>query len=78
MRLDEIDYLRPILFVQLFFTHAFTIYTNTSWSIPAGIESVEAYDWIARVSYSCMLELFTFISGYVFFFVFIRKNIKFR
>jgi len=78
MRLNEIDYLRPLLFIQLFFTHAFTIYTATSWTVPAGIESVEAYNWIARVSYSCMLELFTFISGYVFFFVYTRKKTNFR
>ena len=77
MRLNEIEYLRPILFVQLFFVHAFTIYTETSWDIPAGIESVDMYDWIARISYSCMLELFTFISGYVFYFVSNRKKITF-
>lgn len=77
MRLNEIEYLRPILFIQLFFVHAFTIYTETSWKIPTGIESVGLYDWIARISYSCMLELFTFISGYVFYFVSNRKAFSF-
>lgn len=78
IRLNEIEYLRPILFVQLFFVHAFTIYTVTSWEIPAGIGAVDLYDWIARISYSCMLELFTFISGYVFYFVSNKKEITFN
>ena len=77
MRLNEIEYLRPILFIQLFFVHAFTIYTVTSWEIPAGIEGIQSYDWIARLSYSCMLELFTFISGYVFYFASHRKETTF-
>lgn len=77
MRLNEIEYLRPILFIQLFFVHAFTIYTVTSWKIPVGIVDISAYDWIARISYSCMLELFTFISGYVFYFVTKGKNTTF-
>lgn len=78
MRLTEIDYLRPILFIQLIFTHAFTIYTITSWRIPADIGSVEIYNWVARVSNSCMLELFTFISGYVYAFVSTRKKSNFK
>ena len=77
MRLKEIEYLRPILFVQLFCTHAFTIFTASSWKMPVGIERIELYDWIARLSYSCMLELFTFISGYVFFFVSQNKDLPF-
>lgn len=77
MRLNEIEYLRPILFIQLFLVHAFTIYTTTSWEIPAGIENIKIYDWIAKVAYSCMLELFTFISGYVYYFVSLKKNMGF-
>ena len=77
MRLNEIEYLRPILFIQLFLVHAFTIYTTTSWEIPAGIENIKIYDWIAKVSNSCMLELFTFISGYVYYFVSLKKNMGF-
>lgn len=78
IKLNEIEFLRPILFIQLFFVHAFTIYTITSWKIPNGIESVNLYDWIARISYSCMLELFTFISGYVFYFVYNKKKFTFN
>ena len=74
MRLREIDFLRPILFIQLFLVHAFTIYTETSWPVPVGIVDVDSYDWIARLSYSCMLELFTFISGYVYYFVSTKKE----
>lgn len=69
MRLNEIEYLRPILFIQLFFTHAFTIYTFSSWPVPDGIEQIVLYEWIERISYSCMLELFTFISGFVYYYV---------
>lgn len=48
MRLNEIEYLRPILFIQLFLVHAFTLYTTTSWEMPAGIENIKIYDWIAK------------------------------
>ena len=74
MRLNEIEYLRPILFIQLFFTHAFTIYTCSSWSVPDGIEKLALYEWIERISYSCMLELFTFISGFVYYFAASNRN----
>ena len=77
MRLNEIEYLRPILFIQLFFTHAFTIYTISSWKLPVGIEQIELYGWIGRISYSSMLELFTFISGYVYYFVAQKKQQSF-
>ena len=78
MRLNEIEYLRPILFILLFFVHTFTIYTESSWKLPNGIEYIETYDWILRVSYSCMLELFTFISGYVYYYVSLRKTQSFK
>lgn len=78
MKLIEIEYLRPILFILLFFVHAFTIYTKSSWELPNGIEYVETYDWILRVSYSSMLELFTFISGYVYYYVSLRKSQSFK
>lgn len=36
------------------------------WVYPNGIYPVEAYSWIAKVSNSFMLEMFVFISGYLF------------
>ena len=64
-RLDEISLLRPIIIGLLVVMHAFTTYAG-NWALPDGIEPVRAYFWIQKLSFSCMLELFVFISGYVF------------
>ena len=41
---------------------------NPGWPLPDGINSCRSYWWIQQICYSCMLELFTFISGYVYAF----------
>lgn len=62
--LAEVACIRPILILLLIVYHAFLIYAG-GWREPAGFESNEAYGWIARFSYSFMLEMFVFVSGYV-------------
>ena len=81
MRLHEIDRLRPIVIVLLIIMHAFTMYSghNSGWPLPEGISAVKGYWWIQQLTYSCILELFTFISGYVYAFALygLHKNYRF-
>jgi hypothetical protein len=54
--------------------HAFIIYQG-GWTQPPGFQENTTYWWIAATSYSFMLEMFVFISGYVSAFqVFERKK----
>lgn len=77
-RLNEMDFMRPIVIVLLVMMHTFTIFTGGgSWDFPVGIEMVPAYRWIQVLTYGCMLEAFTFISGYLFGFQMRNKNVKF-
>ena len=64
-RLDEISLLRPITIGLLVVMHAFTMYSG-GWPLAEGIHPVRAYFWVQKVSFSCMLEMFVFISGYIF------------
>lgn len=66
--------LRPIVIILLVFMHSFTMFTGGAWPLPKGIHPVEAYDWITKISFGCMLETFTFISGYLFAFQLIGKQ----
>lgn len=74
VRLHEIDFMRPMVIVLLIMMHSFTLYSEGgSWGYPEGIGSVTAYKWITIITYGCMLEAFTFISGYLFGFQ-MKKN----
>ena len=64
-RLAEINLLRPVTIVMLVLMHAFTMYAH-NWSYPEGIHDVRLYFWIQKYSFACMLEMFVFMSGYVF------------
>ena len=66
-QLDEINLLRPIVIVLLVIMHSFTMYAG-GWNLPESIHDVKVYFWISKVSLSCMLEAFVFISGYLFAF----------
>ncbi len=70
----EVSIIRPILIVLLVVYHAFIIYRG-GWSQPAGFQENTVYWWIAASAYSFMLEMFVFISGYVWAFqLFERKK----
>lgn len=72
--LAEVSIIRPILIVLLVVYHAFIIYRG-GWGQPSGFQENVAYWWIAATSYSFMLEMFVFISGYVWSFqIFERKK----
>lgn len=64
-RLAEIDFIRPIIILLLIVYHAFIIYAG-GWNPPTGFQPNIVYEWIAKTSYSFMLEAFVFISGYIF------------
>ena len=72
-RLSEIDVIRPVLIFLLILYHSFIIYAG-GWREPAGFEPNAAYWWIAKGSYSFMLETFVFISGYVFMYQIKERN----
>ncbi|WP_345739883.1 acyltransferase [Parabacteroides johnsonii] len=71
-QLSEVNLIRPIVIVLLVVMHSFTLYTGIPgenrevWGYPNGISPVEAYSWITKISFSFMLEMFVFISGYLF------------
>ncbi len=56
--------LRVIATLLLLVLHSFTVYMG-GWRSIDCIDGVVSYKWIAAISYSCVLELFVFISGYV-------------
>ena len=67
--------MRPIVIALLVMMHSFSIYSGGgSWEYPQGINGVSAYRWIQIIAYGCLLEAFTFISGYLFCFQLKYKN----
>ena len=74
--LNDVYVLRPIAVFFIIVYHAFIIYRG-GWSEPVGFQEVGLYHTIATVSYAFWLELFVFISGYVFALSLQRKQPKF-
>ena len=64
-KLTNIVILRNVLIVLLVLYHAFAPYSG-SWIRIDGFPEIKAYWWLDRLSYAFLLELFVFISGYVF------------
>ena len=63
--LTNIVWIRLFLVVLLVFYHSFAIYSG-SWTPIEGFPRVNSYIWMARLSYAFMLEMFVFVSGYIF------------
>lgn len=63
--LTNVALIRPILLVLLVFYHAFAIYSG-AWAPIQGYPEVPVYWWLDKLSSAFMLEMFVFISGYVF------------
>lgn len=63
--LSNVAIIRPILILLMVFYHAFAIYSG-GWMPLDGYPSVRVYWWLDWLSYSFMLEMFVFVSGYVF------------
>lgn len=75
--LIDISIIRPICIFLLVVYHAFIIYQG-GWEQPVGFRSINAYWWISKASYAFMLELFVFISGYVFALTLQKKETSFK
>lgn len=63
--LTNVAIIRPILLVLLVFYHAFAPFGG-AWEPISGYPAIRAYWWLDWLSYAIMLEMFVFISGYVF------------
>jgi hypothetical protein len=66
-QLADANIIRPIIILLLVIMHSFTMYAG-SWTMPEGIENVRAYFWVGKIASSFRLEMFVFISGYLFAF----------
>ncbi len=62
--LNDVVVIRPILIVMLVFYHAFLIFQG-GWGRSGQFPEIKAYWWLDKLSYSFLLEMFVFISGYV-------------
>jgi fucose 4-O-acetylase-like acetyltransferase len=65
---NDIVLLRVVTTFSLVIYHSFAMFSG-AWELPSkyiGSADVNAYKWIARFSFSILLESFTFISGYLF------------
>lgn len=72
--LEEVCLIRLILIILLVLYHSFAPFSD-SWRPLDGQQAIEPiYRWVAIISYSFMLETFTFISGYVFGYQISRKG----
>lgn len=72
--LEEVCLIRLILIILLVLYHSFAPFSG-SWRPLDGQQAIEPiYRWVAIISYSFMLETFTFISGYVFGYQISRKG----
>ena len=83
--LIDVVYIRLLLVVLVVFYHSFAVYSG-AWILKFTPPYIAMYEWLDRLSYSCMLESFVFISGYVIGFqlfvkhkgISIRKKVKRR
>ena len=62
---EDVAIIRPLLVVLLVFYHAFAPYSG-AWPPIEGYPEVQVYWWLDKLSFSFILEMFVFISGYVF------------
>lgn len=63
--LTNVVIIRLILIILLVFYHAFAIFSG-AWTPIDGFPEIEIYWWMDKLSYAFLLEMFVFISGYVF------------
>lgn len=63
--LMEISLIRPFLIILLLAYHSFAPWCGAQWPLLEGMHQNNFYWWIGKFSYSFMLPLFVFVSGYV-------------
>lgn len=65
--LNDVCIIRNVLIIMLVLFHSFAIYSG-GWESLEGQPSIPLYWWIGKISYSCFLEAFVFISGYTYYY----------
>ena len=65
-KLQNIELLRPFIVLLIVVNHCFAVYSGVWVSPWEEMPDVPVYKWLQRVSICCTLQLFTFISGYIF------------
>lgn len=63
--LTDVAIIRLILILMMVFYHAFAPYSG-GWQPIQGFPDIPVYWWLDKLSYFFMLEMFVFLSGYVF------------
>lgn len=63
--LENVVIIRLMLILLLVFYHAFAPYSGR-WDVITGFPEIPLYCWLDKFSYAFLLEMFVFISGYVF------------
>lgn len=63
--LENVVIIRLVLILLLVFYHAFAPYSGR-WDAITGFPEIPLYRWLDKFSYAFLLEMFVFISGYVF------------
>ena len=77
--LYEVTVIRPVIIFLLVFMHSFTMFTGgDTWPLPVGIHHVEAYRQLTWFTYSFFLEMFVFISGYLFCYQTSKREIEWK
>lgn len=71
--LQDVVVIRPTAIVLLVLMHAFTMFAG-NWPPVETYRPVAAYWWVAKAAYSFMLEIFVFISGYLFAYQQLERN----
>ena len=74
--LNDVYVMRPIAIFLLVVWHSFIIYTG-DWKEPVGFSPIESYWWLAKLSYTFMLELFVFVSGYVLYGMVVYRVVRY-
>lgn len=74
--LVDIGIIRPIIISFLVIYHSFIIYIG-GWKQPVNFVPIGEYYWIAKFSYSFMLQMFVLLSGYIYAYQIIDLNKKY-
>ncbi|MDR1726012.1 MAG: acyltransferase [Bacteroidales bacterium] len=75
--LNDVLLIRPIIILLLLVHHIFGYNAFSAHPIPKGVHIVPFYSWISSIPYSFFLEMFVFVSGYIFAFQIFAKNKNF-
>lgn len=64
---DDIGIIRGFCIICILIGHSFAIYTGSSyWTLPSNVDNISIYKWINPCLTSFPLQIFVFISGYLF------------